>query len=156
MEETNKTSTNIDTLTLSEKDNLKYSVQPTTSKSILPTIIGFLLIIAGALAMINWISFFLLNITTLSSYYDISQLQQVYPNITPQQFLDFLRACAAIGLVISIFPILGGIFAIKRKMWGISVACSIIGLLSIGIFFTSSLFSLIAIIILIISKKEFQ
>jgi hypothetical protein len=156
MEETKKTSTNIDTLTSPEKDNLKYSVQPTTSKSILPTIIGFLLIIAGVLAMINWISFFLLDITTLSSYYDISQLQQVYPNITPQQFLDFLRTCAAIGLVISIFPILGGLLAIKRKMWGISVACSIIGLLSIGIFFTSSLFSLIAIVILIISKKEFQ
>lgn len=156
MEETKKTSTNIDTLTSPEKDNLKYSVQPTASKSILPTIIGFLLIIAGVLAMINWISFFLLDITTLSSYYDISQLQQVYPNITPQQFLDFLRTCAAIGLVISIFPILGGLLAIKRKMWGISVACSIIGLLSIGIFFTSSLFSLIAIVILIISKKEFQ
>jgi len=156
MEETNKTSTNINTLKPPENDNLKYSVQPTASKSILPTIIGFLLIIAGALAMINWISFFLLDITTLGSYYDISQLQQVYPNITLQQFLDFLRTCAAIGLVISIFPILGGLLAIKRKMWGISVACSIIGLLSIGIFFTSSLFSLIAIVILIISKKEFQ
>jgi hypothetical protein len=156
MEEPNKTSTNINSLKSPEKDNLEYSVQPTKSKSILPTIIGFLLIIAGALAMINWISFFLLDITTLGSYYDISQLQQVYPNITPQQFLDFLRTCAAIGLVISIFPILGGLLAIKRKMWGISVACSIIGLLSIGIFFTSSLFSLIAIVILVISKKEFQ
>jgi len=156
MEETYKTSTNINSLKSPEKDNLKYSVQPTASKSILPTIIGFLLIIAGALAMINWISFFLLDITTLGSYYDISQLQQVYPNITPQQFLDFLKTCAAIGLIISIFPILGGLLAIKRKMWRISVACSIIGLFSIGILFTSSLFSLIAIVILIISKKEFQ
>lgn len=156
MEETHDLGISVNTDIPPEKDNLKYSVQPTSNKSILPTIIGFLLIIAGVLAIMNWLSVFLLDITTLGSYYDISQLQQVYPNITPEQFLGFLKTCAAIGLIISIFPILGGLLAIKRKMWGISVACSIIGLLSIGILFTSSLFSLIAIIILFISKKEFQ
>jgi len=139
-----------------EKNDLKYSVQPTSNKSILPTIVGFLLIIAGAIAIMNWLSVFLLDLTTLGTFYDISQLQQISPSITPEQLLSFLKTCAAIGLVISIFPILGGLLAIKRKMWGISVACSIIGLLSIGILFTSSLFSFIAIIILFISKKEFQ
>ena len=156
MIENNNPSTSIDSDKPSEKDNLKYSVQTNSNKSILPTIIGFLLIIAGAVAIMNWLSVFLIDITTLGSYYDISQLQQIYPNITTQQFLDFLKTCAVIGLIISIFPILGGLLAIKRKMWSISVACSIIGLLSIGILFTSSLLSFIAIIMLFISKKEFQ
>ena len=139
-----------------EKDNLNYPIQPTTNKSILPTVIGFLLIIAGSVAILNWLSIFLLDITTLGDIYDISQLQQIYQNITPEEFLNFLKTCATIGIIVSIFPILGGLLAIKRRNWGISVACSIIGLLSIGIMFTSSLFSFIAIIILFISKKEFQ
>jgi len=156
MEETSNLGNSVNTSKPLEKNNLIYPIQPTSNKSILPTIIGFLLIIAGAVALMNWLSVFSLDINNLSSYYNISQLQQVYPNITEEQFLGFIKTCATIGLVISIFPILGGVLALKRKMWGISVACSIIGLLSIGIFFTSSLFSFIAIIILFISKKEFQ
>lgn len=139
-----------------EKDNLNNTYQTIKQQSILPTITGLLLIIAGILAIMNWASIYLLDINTLSSYYDIKQLQQVYPDITSEQFLSFIKTCAVIGFVISIFPILGGILALKRKMWGISVACSIIGLLSIGILFTSSIFCFIAIIILFISKKEFQ
>jgi hypothetical protein len=156
MQETNNLDTGVNTAKPPEKDDLKYSFKPASNKSILLTIIGFLLIIAGALAIINWLSFFLLDITTLGTYYDITQIQQIYPNVTPEQFLGFLKTCAAIGLIISIFPILGGLLTIKRKIWGISVACSIIGLLSIGILFTSSLISFIAIIILFISKKEFK
>jgi len=156
MDKINNFNISVDTDRPPEKDNFKYSVQPDSNKSYLPTIIGFLLIIAGMLAIINWISVFSLNIDTLGTYYDISQLQQIYPNITSEQFLGFLQTCASIGIIISFFPILGGILAIKRKMWGISIACSIIGLFSIGILFTSSLFCFIAIIILFISKKEFQ
>jgi hypothetical protein len=156
MDKINNFDISVDTDRPPEKDDFKYSVQPDSNKSYLPTIIGFLLIIAGMLAIINWISVFSLNIDTLSIYYDISQLQQIYPNITSEQFLGFLQTCASIGIIISFFPILGGILAIKRKMWGISIACSIIGLFSIGILFTSSLFCFIAIIIIFISKKEFQ
>ena len=156
MEKTNDFGPAINSDKSPESDNLQIGLQPLANKSIMPTIIGFLLIIAGAVAIMNWLSFFLLDINTLNSYYDVSQLQQVYPNITPEQFLGFLKTCASIGIVISIFPILGGILAIRRKNWGVSLACSIIGVLSIGILFTSSLFSFIAIIILFVSKKEFK
>ena len=139
-----------------ENDNLLYSDQPISKKSILPTIIGFLLIMAGTVSFINWLFVFLLDINNLSTYYNISQLQQIYPNITTEQFLNFLKTCATIGLIVSVFPILGGILTIKRKMWTISIVCSVIGLLSIGIYFTSSLFSFIGIIVLFIFKKEFQ
>ena len=156
MEEINNKGTGVNTGKPPEMDNLQYPVQPIPQKSILPTIVGFLLIIAGFVAIMNWLSVFLLDINSLGSYYDLTQLQQVYPNITNEQFLGFLKTCAVIGLIISIFQILGGVLSIKRKMWGISVACSIIGLFSIGILFTSSLLSFIAIVILFISKKEFQ
>ena len=156
MEKIKNIETSLNTDKPPENVDFKYSVQTTSSKSILPTIIGFLLIITGILAILNWMNVFSLDINTLGTYYDITQLQQIYPNITSEQFLGFIQTCASIGIIISFFPILGGILAIKRKMWGISIACSIIGIFSIGIFFTSSLFSFIAIIILFISKKEFQ
>ena len=156
LEEINNIETSTNSGKTQETDNLQFPVQPISQKRILPTIVGFLLIIAGIIALVNWLSIFLLDLNSLSSYYDLSQLQQVYPNITTEQFLGFLKTCAVIGIVISIFPILGGVLAIKRKMWGISVASSIIGLFSIGILFTSSILSFIAIIILFISKKEFQ
>ena len=156
MDEISKIDTAVVTQKPKENDNLRYSDLSISKKSILPTVIGFLLIIAGTVSLINWSFVFFLDINNLNTYYDISQLQQIYPNITYEQFLNFLKTCATIGLIVSVFPILGGILAIKRKMWGISIACSFIGLLSIGIYFTSSLFSFIGIIVLFISKKEFQ
>jgi len=156
MDEISKIDTAVVTQKPKENDNLRYSDLSISKKSILPTVIGFLLIIAGTVSLINWSFVFFLDINNLNTYYDISQLQQIYPNITYEQFLNFLKTCATIGLIVSVFPILGGILAIKRKMWGISITCSIIGLLSIGIYFTSSLFSFIGIIVLFISKKEFQ
>jgi len=155
MDEINNTNPDINMKKTSEKD-LQYGIQPVKSKSVLPTVIGFLLIVAGVVAIVNWLSIFLININTLGDYYNVSQIQQVYPNVTPEQFLGFLKTCATIGIVVSVFPILGGILAIRRKNWGICLACSIIGLLSIGILFTSSLFSFIAIVILFVSKKDFQ
>jgi len=127
-----------------------------TVKSSIPLIAGVILIIAGVLSIIFWASFFSLDVATLEKTVDISQFKQVNSNITPEQVLGFLRTCASIGCVIAIFPILGGVLAIKRKLWGISLACSIIGLFSLGMVFSSSLLSFVALILLFISRKEFQ
>ncbi|MEE8564982.1 MAG: hypothetical protein V3S79_01205, partial [Candidatus Thermoplasmatota archaeon] len=51
---------------------------------------------------------------------------------------------------------LGGIISIKRKMWGFTIVMSIIGLFTIGPFLLSSILSLIALILIALSKKEFQ
>jgi hypothetical protein len=124
----------------------------TISKSM---IAGILLLVAGVLSIFFWLQFFSLNATTLESLVDIQQLQNIDPSLTPEKLVDFLSTCAIVGCILSIFPILGGLLALKKKMWGISLACSIIGLFTLGLFFTSSGFSLIALILLILSKQEF-
>lgn len=134
----------------------KTQLQSVTTKSSMPLIAGVILIIAGILSIIFWLSFFSLDVATLEKAVDISQFKQIDPKITPEQVLGFLRTCAIIGCVIAVFPILGGILAIKRKLWGISLACSIIGLFSLGMLFSSSLLSFVAVILLFISRKEFQ
>lgn len=124
----------------------------TISKSM---IAGVLLLVAGVLSIFFWLQFFSLDATTLESLVDIQQLQSIDPTLTPEKLVDFLSTCSIVGCILSIFPILGGLLALKKKMWGISLACSIIGLFTLGLFFTSSGFSLIALILLIISKQEF-
>jgi len=143
-----------------EIDNTKYddisiSKRPSNRNS-MPIIAAILLLIAGIFSILNWVQIFSLNETTLESLYNISQLKQIDPTMTASKLLGFLSTCAIVGCVIAVFQILGGVLALKRKMWGISVACSIIGLFSMGILFTSSILSLISMIILFISKTEFQ
>jgi lysylphosphatidylglycerol synthetase-like protein (DUF2156 family) len=139
-----------------EQDDIKYPLQQPSNKSSMPTIAGILLIFAGIFAIIFWVQFLTIDATTLESIIDISQFQQIDPSITNEQIIAFLNTCAIIGCIISIFPILGGILAIKRKLWGIALAGSIIGLFSLGMLLTSSVLSFIALILLIISRKEFQ
>ncbi|MCK5636854.1 MAG: hypothetical protein KAH91_05470, partial [Thermoplasmatales archaeon] len=123
----------------------------------MPLIAGILLIVAGVFSLISFItSYLVLDLTTIESMGFITQFQQIYPDMTPEQVLGFVKTCTIVFLIIAIFPILGGILALKKKMWGIALACSIIGLFSIGILFTSSVISLIAMILLIISRNEFQ
>ncbi|MCK4996088.1 MAG: hypothetical protein KAR55_04295 [Thermoplasmatales archaeon] len=133
------------------------NVSQSSNKSSMPLIAGILLIVAGVFSLISFItSYLVLDLTTIESMGFITQFQQIYPDMTPEQVLGFVKTCTIVFLIIAIFPILGGILALKKKMWGIALACSIIGLFSIGILFTSSVISLIAMILLIISRNEFQ
>jgi len=139
-----------------DKFDENLSIKPSSNKFSLPTIAGILLILAGVLALINWISIFTLNEATIGSFVNISQFRQLNPNITNEDILSFYTTCAIIGCVISVFLVLGGLLSIKRRFWGISLICGVIGLFSIGILFSSTLFSFIAIILLIVSRKEFH
>jgi len=115
-----------------------------------PLIAGILLIIAGLLGIYIWIS---------ASFFDLSlieeSLRQSGADIPIEQFESILNTCTTIGLIISIFPILGGIFSIQRKNWSFCIVLAVIGLFTIGPFFISSLLSLISLILIILSKNEF-
>ena len=120
------------------------------------TIAGILLIIAGIVGIFNWIQFFIIDATTFGSLIDIGQIQELNPSITSEQLLGILKTCALIGIILSIFPILGGLLAVQKKLYYVTIATSIIGLFSIGIMGTSSILSIIGLILLIMSKQNFQ
>jgi len=130
------------------------SLPKSSNKSLFPIIAAIMLIIAGVLALITFIQFFTINVSTVESLVGIEQLESM--NITSEQIINFLQTCGIIGCVISVFTILGGILSYKKKLWGIAVTCGIIGLFSLGIMFTSSILSFIALIFIILSKEEFQ
>jgi len=139
-----------------EQNDAKSPVQSSPNMISKSMIAGILLLIAGILSILFWVQFLSLDVTTIESVIDIQQLQAIDPTLTPEKFVGFLSTCAIVGCILSIFPILGGLLSLKKKLWGISLACSIIGLFTLGIFFTSSGLSLIALILLIISKQEFH
>jgi hypothetical protein len=66
-----------------------------------------------------------------------------------------LTVCGAVFLVFSIIALVGAIMAITGKSWGLGIVGGIFGLLCFGISGTGSLFSLIGLIIIAISKDEF-
>ncbi|MCX6661642.1 MAG: hypothetical protein NTY91_03740 [Euryarchaeota archaeon] len=115
-----------------------------------PLIAGILLIIAGLLGLFTWASALAL---------DISMIQNVLPAespITAEQLKSFLSTCGIIGAALSILTLAGGIVAIKRKAWGLAIIGGILGLFTIGPMLLGSVISLIGLILVAISRKDFQ
>ena len=115
-----------------------------------PLIAGIFLIIAGLLGILTW---------SMALAVDSSMLQSVIPADSPislEQLQSILVTCGIIGCILSIFALVGGIVAVKRKAWGLAVVGGILGLFTIGPFFLASIIAVIGLILVIISRKDFQ
>lgn len=130
--------------------------QPIKSSS-KPLIAGIFLIIAGLLGILMWSMVLAVD----PSQFDPLMLQNSLPpdsSISLEQLQSmiqsFLLTCGIIGCILSIVTLAGGIVAVKRKAWGLAIVGGILGLFTIG-YFLGSIMSLIGLIILIISRKEF-
>ena len=107
-----------------------------------PMVGGILLVIAGVIAVVEWA----LLTAVLAAFLSF------IPGVSGIVFV-----CGAIGVIFGLIALLGGIMAIRRRMWGIAMVGSILGLFTIGfaVFFETSILSLIALILIAMSKKEF-
>ncbi len=130
--------------------------KPSRNTSSYPLIAGILLIIGGILSIVLWLPIFAMDVSLLENVVDIAQFQQIDSSFTYEDVKGFLTTCALIGIVVSIFPILGGIISIKKKLWGIVLTCSIIGLTMFIPSIIGGVLSLVAMILLIMSKTEFK
>lgn len=116
----------------------------------MPLIAGILLIIAGLLGLFTWSSALAL---------DQSMIENVLPAnapITAEQLQSFLTTCGIIGCILSVFTLAGGIVAVKRKAWGLAVIGGILGLFTIGPVLVGSIIALIGLILIAMSRKDFQ
>jgi len=137
----------------SSMENAQFSTTPEQhgrSTNSLPLIAGILFILAGLSGLFTWASALAI---------DPSMIQGLLPPdspITAEQLQSILMVCGAIGCILSIFTLAGGIVALKRKAWGLAVIGGILGLFVIGPLFMGSILSLIGLILVIISKNQFQ
>lgn len=134
-----------------------------------PFIAGLLLIIAGIFALIFWTRFFTINLEEIEIAMNNSYIKNLEYNITSQQIKQTYDICGTIGCVTSVFSILGGILAIKRKKWHIALFSAMPQLIISLIFLILAimvvlifdqlvivLFSFIAIILIYTSRQEFE
>jgi len=134
-----------------------YATNPQPSGVSKPMIAGILLILAGLLGLFTWLSV----LTVPSSAIDQALTGQVltgYENleITAEMIQSILLVCGAIGCIFSILALLGGIVSLKRKLWPLALLGSILGLFTVGPMLVSSVLSLVALILLILARKEFN
>ena len=116
----------------------------------MPFVGGVLSIVSGAIDLVAslfiTLRFFAINVSlyTLYNHYAIN---------TPTTTLIIHGFFCTAMLVISIIPIVGGIFALRRKSWGWALAGAICATLSISII--GIILGIIAIVFIAMSKKEF-
>ena len=93
-----------------EPDMMQELFQQPSNKNLMSMVAGILLILAGAIALLLWISAIVaIDASTIGSMIDISQLQELDPTITPEKVKDLLVLCGTAFSILAIFPILGGI-----------------------------------------------
>ncbi len=106
-------------------------------KTWMPTAAGILDIVAGCLGL-----FVALLLVFLAA------AGPIVPDIPPY-VSSVLGALTVPMAILGILAIVGGIYALKRKIWGLALAGSI------AAFFCSWILGLLAVIFIAVSKKEF-
>ncbi len=64
--------------------------------------------------------------------------------------------CLIILVIFSVFPIIGAIVCLKRQHFDVAMAGSLLGILSFGFFLIGSIISIVAFVILMKSRDEFE
>ena len=118
-------------------------------KTALPVIGGALILIAGILGLIAGGVMLAIDVDDLDQWgVDVAGVTDVVE--------DTLTACGAILVVLSLITALGGVFGIMRKHWGIAVVGGVLGLFVIGPFGLGSVLALVGLILVAVSRKEFE
>ena len=120
-----------------------------------PLISGVLLVIAGVLGILNFAILISADEMILSNY-NTTMFSQTGMEITVNDIKNLLQICGIIGIIISIFPILSSILCFRRKLWGFALGSGIIGIFSMGPMFASTVLCIIAVILISMSKNEFD
>ena len=121
---------------------------PPVRKSGTPVAGGVLVVIAGILALAN--GFFYLAFTTS----DLTGIS-LPPEISLEDVENIVRVCGVIEIIFGVVAIFGGIFAFQRKHFGLAILGSVMGMLGLG-FTIGGLLGLIGLILVAISRKEFE
>lgn len=69
---------------------------------------------------------------------------------------DIMNVCGIIVIILSLVVVLGGVLGLLRKSWGLAIVGGVLGLFVIGPFMLGSLFALIGLILVGVSRKEFE
>jgi hypothetical protein len=126
------------------------SVAPASPGSSKSLIGGVLLMISGLIGIIYGLVFVSLSSTV------IDVLGGTYGEDVLKMLEGVLVACGVIWFIVGLIALIGGVFAIRRRRWGIAVVGGVFGLLTLGPWLIGSILGLIGLILVAISKDEFS
>lgn len=111
---------------------------------------GVLVVISGLLGIILGLILAVLS----SSITDL--MGGMYGEDVLSAVEGILVTCGVIWFIIGLVALIGGVFAIRRKKWGIAIVGGVFALFTIGPYFLGSILGLIGLILIAISKDEFS
>lgn len=112
---------------------------------------GMLLVLAGVIGLLGAGLILTVDITQPS----FSQLTDL--GFTEDQIRSSILVCAAVEAILSIFPLLAGVFALQRRHKTMALAGGIIGIFSLGpvVFFAPALLSVAGVAFIVLARGEF-
>ncbi len=121
---------------------------PPIKKTNLPVAAGILVLLAGLLAIGNGVFYLLFPSSSLGSI-------SLPPGVTQQDVENILQVCGSIEVIFGLVAIMGGVFAVQRKHFGLAIVGAVLGMLSLGFTF-GGIFGFIGLILVAVSRKEFS
>ena len=124
---------------------------PPHEKTILSLVGGILILIAGIMGLAMGAIFLVAanNVDTLADWgVDVAGVGDMLS--------DILTACGIIIIVLALIVVLGGFFGVMRKHWGLVILGGVLGLFLIGPYMLASILSLIGLVLVAVSKKDFN
>ncbi len=119
-------------------------------KTWMPVVGGALVIVAGILAI---------AMGAMYMSFDASDFEDLGvalpPEFTAEDLEGMMVVCGVILFVFAIIAIVGGSFGIRRRHFGFAIAGGVFGLLGLG-FLVGSLLALVGVILVALSRKEFE
>lgn len=118
-------------------------------KSMLSLVGGILIFVAGLIGMATGGILLAINAEDLDAYgFGVAGMTSMIENM--------LTVCGIIFIVLGLIALVGGVFGVLRKNWGLAVLGGVIGLLVLGPYMIGSLLSLIGLVLVAVSKKDFE
>lgn len=122
---------------------------PSKPKSLKPVVGGILIVIAGLAALIMGLLVLTINQADMQASGTLPE------DITWEDIEAILGACGIIVIIFGAIAMIGGLFGIIRKHFGLAIIGGIFALLGIG-FVIGSVMALIGLILVAISRDEFD
>ncbi|UCE92346.1 MAG: hypothetical protein JSV90_04205 [Methanobacteriota archaeon] len=125
---------------------------PVVVKSAKPIVAGALIIIAGLLAIAMGALYLSMDADDFeeAGYTPVSQSE-----ISLEDLEEILNVCGGLEFVFGTIAVLGGVFALMRRHFYLALVGGIFGLVGLG-FLVGSLLGLIGVILVALSKDEFE
>ena len=118
-------------------------------KTVIPVIGGALILVAGIMGLALGGILLAIDVEDLDAYgMDVVGVTDMID--------DIMTVCGIIVIILSLLVVLGGVLGLLRKSWGFAIVGGVLGLFVFGPFMLGSLFALVGLILVGVSRKEFE